>query len=213
MFFIVIIGIIVHDFGHDLVAKKNGLKSEYKIWGIKKFGFGEDVFPKTIKLFGKDRTISQIPLGIIIALLITVFSNGKLYWAAVSSYRLVIERTTRVGKKFIDVTEYEEAKIAIAGPIAVTLLMLIFKLLNGSGSFDQVITILSWMAIFDILPLPGLDGFKIAFSSMPTYIFGLSFVVSAVLMAHYLGALPTLIFSVLSALAFLVLYAYYFIYK
>ena len=209
VFVIVIIGIIIHDFGHDLIAKKNGLQSEYRLWGIK--GFGN--YPKTIKFFGKELTIQQFPLGILIAVGLTLFSNGKLFWAAVSSYGLVIEKSTRLGKKFVDVTDFEEAKIALAGPLAVTFLMLIFKLFNGSGIFDQVITIYSWMAIFDILPLPGLDGSKVFFGSVPLYIFSASFIISSVVLAHLLGALPALIFSALAALTFLAVYAYYFIYK
>ena len=144
---------------------------------------------------------------------LTVFSNGRLYWAAISSYGLIMEKATRLGKKFVDVTDYEEAKIALAGPIAVTFLMLFFKLLNGSGTFEQLVTIYSWMAIFDLLPIPGLDGAKIFFGSVPLYVFSASFVLSAVVLAYVLGAIPALIFSVLAALAFLAVYAYYFIYK
>lgn len=213
VFIIVIIAIVVHDFGHDLIAKRNGLKSDYRTWGVRKFWFGENTFPKNIKFFGKEFTINQFPIGIVLALTITIFSNGRLYWAAVSSYGLVIEKATRLGKKFVDITDYEEAKIAIAGPLAVTFLMLIFKLLNGTGTFDQIVTILSWMAIFDMLPLPGLDGFKVMFGSIPLYVFGTSFIASSVILAYLLGAVPALIFSVLAALAFLAVYAYYFIYK
>lgn len=213
VFFIVLIGVVIHDFAHDLIAKRNGLQSEYRVWGVRRFGFGEPIFPKTIKLFGKERAINQFPLGILIALIVTLFSNGKLYWAAVSSYGLVIEKTTRLGKKFVDVTDFEEAKIAVAGPLAVTFLMLIFKMFNGSGTFDQLVTIYSWMAIFDMLPFPGMDGSKVFFGSVPMYIFSASFIVSAVILAYVLGAVPALIFSALAALAFLAVYAYYFIYK
>lgn len=206
---IVLVGIIIHDFGHDLIAKRNGMQSEYRIWGVKGFG----TFPKVIRWFGKEITINSFPLGILIALGLTLFSNGKLFWAAVSSYGLVIEKSTRLGKKFVEVTDYEEAKIAIAGPLAVTSLMLIFKLFNGSGTFDQFVTVYSWMAIFDMLPIPGLDGAKVFFGSVPLYIFSVSFILSAVILAHLLGAIPTLIFSALAALAFLAVYAYYFIYK
>lgn len=206
---IVILGIVVHDFGHDLIAKRNGLQSEYRVWGVRGFG----TFPKVIKWFKKDITIKSFPLGILIALGLTLFSNGKLFWAAVGSYGLMVEKSTRIGKKFVEVTDYEEAKIAIAGPIAVTLLMLIFKLFNGSETFDQFVMVYSWMAIFDMLPFPGLDGLKVFFGSVPLYIFSVSFILSAVILAHLLGALPTLIFSVLAALAFLAVYAYYFIYK
>ncbi len=209
---IVALSVLIHDFAHDMMAKRYGFLSEYRVWGLKRFGFGEPSFPKQINLFGKTFTIHSFPLGIIIALLVTLLSNGRAFFTAISSYGLVIKKTHRIGKRFIEVTDFEEAKIALAGPMANILLVIIFKLFNSAGTFDAVIMVNTWMAFWDMFPLPGLDGSKVFWGSRPLYVFSFIFILGIVILSSLVGlsAVPMLALSLVVALLFFVFYIYRF---
>lgn len=209
---IVAISIFIHDFAHDLMAKKYGFISEYRVWGIKRFGFMSQSFPKTINLFGRQVTIQSFPLGIVIALAVMLLSNGKAFFSAVSSYGLVIKKTHRLGRQFIEVTDFEEAKIAVAGPIACILLVVVLKMFNGSGAFDEMILINSWMAFWDMIPLPGLDGAKVFYGSKPLYVFSFLFIIGIAILSSLLSAGPALLLALAVAFFFLVGYLYRFFY-
>lgn len=200
--------VFVHDFAHDLMAKKYGFISEYRVWGIKRFGFGKERFPKSFNLFGRKVTINSFPIGMFLALLVMLLSNGRAFFSAVSSYGLVIKKTHRIGKRFIEVTDFEEAKIALAGPMANILLAIIFMLFNSAGNFDTIIMINSWMAFWDMFPLPGLDGSKVFWGSKPLYIFSFLFIIGTVILSRVLSALPALLLAIGVALLFFIVYIY-----
>ncbi|MEA3379237.1 MAG: hypothetical protein U9Q69_06430 [Nanoarchaeota archaeon] len=203
VFFIISVGIIIHDLGHDFMAKKHGFNSEFKLWGVKRFNFGgKPQFPRNVKLFGRQFRIDSLPIGAMLAILVTFFSNGQLYWAAVSSYSLVTIKSHRLGRRFVEITDFEEAKLAIAGPLALTLAIIILKLFNSTEIFDLPIFIYSVITIYDMLPLPGLDGFKAFAGSIPLYISGFAFIISTILFVHYLNAVFALLLAILIAIVF-----------
>ncbi|MEK6864432.1 MAG: site-2 protease family protein, partial [Nanoarchaeota archaeon] len=200
MIVFVAISVFVHDFAHDLAAKKYGFLSEYRTWGVKRFWFGRASFPKTIKFFGKEYTISSFPLGIVLCLLVALLSNGKLFFTAVSSYGLVIKKTHRFGHKMVEVTDLEEAKIALAGPMANIMLALVCKLINADALADMVL-INSIMPVFDMLPIFGLDGMKVLMGSRPMYIFSFVFILALAILLYTLeSALPALVIAAAIAL-------------
>lgn len=206
----VAITIFIHDLGHDLLAKKSGFISEFKSWGIKRYGWSpQATFPK--KVFGWK--INILPIGLILAVLVTIFSNGQFWFAAVSSYGLVIEKISRFGKKFVNVTNYEDAKIAIAGPGAVLLLLLVLKIFNWSGIFDKFIFICSVLVIYDMLPIPGLDGWKVAMGSKPLYFFGFILTIGIIALVQLTGAIQALVISLIFSAILVTLYYYFSIYK
>lgn len=194
----VTISVFAHDFAHDLMAKKYGFISEYRIWGIKRF-FLKERYPKKVHLFGKDITINSFPIGIVLCLLVMLFSNGRLFFTAVSSYGLVIKKEHRFGHKIIEVTDYEEAKIALAGPMANILLAIFFRLISPSGMFAELVLINSIMPVFDMLPLMGLDGMKVMIGSTPLYAFSFAFILGTAILLHFLGAIPALILALAMA--------------
>lgn len=200
MLVFVAFSVFVHDFAHDIAARKYGFISEYRIWGIKRFGFGKPSFPKRIRIFGKEYTIESFPLGIALCLLVAVVSNGKWFFTAVSSYGLVIKKTHRFGHKIIEVTDLEEAKIALAGPMANILLALLCKIINADVLADMVL-INSLMPVYDMLPLFGLDGMKVLVGSRPMYMFSFIFILALAIMLYTLeSALPALLISAAIAL-------------
>ncbi|MBU2590183.1 MAG: hypothetical protein KKA65_03635 [Nanoarchaeota archaeon] len=209
VFVLVGISVFIHDFAHDLAAKRYGFISEYRIWGVKKFGLsGKDKYPKIINFFGKKIKMNAFPIGIIIALFLTLISNGKLFFTAISSYGLMIKKSHRIGRKFIEVTDFEEAKIALAGPMANILLAIILSIFNSSGIFSTLILINSMMPVFDMIPFPGLDGSKVFWGSKPLFIFSFLFILSSAILLKYLSAIPALFLALIFAIMFLIIYLF-----
>jgi hypothetical protein len=210
----VTIAVLVHDLGHDFMAKKHGFMCEYKLWGIKRFGWGPTAqYPRDVKFLGKKFRMEGFPIGILISLGFTLASLGKIPFAAVSSYNLVIEKTKRLGKKYIGVTDFEDAKIALAGPMATVILLIIVKAFNTSGMLDQFMLITAVMAGFDILPLPGLDGFKVAFGSKQLFVFGALFIYMMIFLSFVLSTIPAILLALAFSLIILVLYVYFLVYR
>ncbi|MFH1636920.1 MAG: hypothetical protein ABIB71_00680 [Candidatus Woesearchaeota archaeon] len=211
---IVAIGALVHDLGHDLMCRKYGFNSEFRLWGMKRLGFTKHpLYPKTYNILGFKWTIYQFPLGILLALIVMVLSNGKLFWAAISSYGLVVERAHRLGRRYVEVTDFEEAKIALAGPMFLLALTLILKIFNGAGMFDKFILIYSLIVVYDMLPLPGLDGSKVYWGSRPLFAFSFVFTIAAIAAIYMLNVWIALLLALGLSLVFLVIYYYLKIYK
>ncbi len=208
-FVLVGISVFIHDFVHDIVAKKHGFISEYRFWGIKKFSFGgKERYPKTIRLFGKKYTIRAFPIGVVIAILVTLLSNGKLFFTAVSSYGLMIKKNMRMGKQFIEVTDFEEAKIALAGPMANISFAIILSIFNAGGIFSTLIFINAIMAVYDMLPFPDLDGSKVFWGSKPLFVFSFLFILSSAILLQYLSGVSALFLALTFAILFLFIYLF-----
>lgn len=203
------ISVFVHDFAHDMAARKYGFISEYRVWGIKRFGLNKQAFPKKIRFLGKEYAIESFPLGIVLCLLVAVFSNGKFWFTAVSSYGLVIKKTHRFGHKMVEVTDLEEAKIALAGPMANILFALLCKIINADA-LGELVLINSIMPVYDMLPLFGLDGMKVLVGSRPMYIFSFIFIIALAVLLYTLGsALPALLISAAIALVLFLAYLWH----
>jgi len=208
------ISIFLYDFAHDFAARKYGFFSEHRIWGIKRFSLsGKERFPRSIRLFGKEFKVRAFPLGIFIAIFLALFSNGHIYFAAVSSYRLMIRKSHRLGKKFVEVTDFEDAKIALAGPIMCIFIAIFFNIFNSAGTFDDVILINSLIAVYHMLPLPGLDGMKVYAGSKPLFVFAFLFIIGAAILMSYLSTFAALLLTILLAALFMMIYLYRSFYK
>ncbi|MFH1972824.1 MAG: hypothetical protein ABIJ18_05085 [archaeon] len=207
----VFVSFFIYQLAQKTVAKMHGFKTEFKIWGIDNFIWHpfkgvhikkENDFPKRFRLFGKDIVINSIPLGIILAIIVTIATNGKLLWLGISHYDLLIKRSKRLGRKFVNVAGYDEAKIALAGPFAAIVLMVIFKLLNNQGSFDQIIMINTWIAIFNMIPFFQFAGGKVWNGSRVLYVFSAVFIAAMAVLIHFLDVIVLLVVS--GALALIV---------
>jgi len=214
---------IVHQLGHKLVAYLSGFRTEYKLWGLQQLRFWPlykrwtvlrtAQFPKTVKIWGKEFVIESFPVGLVIAFFVTVLSNGWIYFLAIGQYNLLIERTSRIGKKFVEVTDFEEAKIALAGPMANIVLMVIAAMFNQHGTFDNFIWINGALALFYMIPISQLDGAKVFFSSRVLYVFGLLFIIGMVSLVYYISVIPLLIICGVFALIGAAVYFYYSFYR
>lgn len=142
------IGFILHELGHKIVAQKFGFFSEFRRWD-----------------YGLILGLLTIPIGYMI------FAPGAVYFG---SYGRMV-------------TTEENGKISIAGPIVNIILAVIFLALtltirpylsieNASIMYIILITLVlafnvnSFLALFNLLPLPPLDGSKIIQWNLPIYI-------------------------------------------
>ena len=151
------IGFILHELGHKIVAQRFGFFSEFRRWD-----------------YGLILGLLSIPFGFMI------FAPGAVYFG---SYGRMV-------------TTEENGKISIAGPIVNIILALFFLALtltlrpylsmqNAGMMYVLLLTLVlafnvnSFLAVFNLLPIPPLDGSKVIQWNIPIYI--VTMVIAAVL--------------------------------
>lgn len=172
--------------------------------GIQRFGYHKAAYVHPIK-FGP-LTIKKIPLGFIAPLLVTLFSSGGLFFVGIISSMYKVNPLYRLGRFFMKLTEFEEAKIAVSGPMANILLAILIKILNLG--LNELIFVCSITAICYMLPFPGLDGAKVFFGSRLLYLFSVVFILLSAFLLNFLNGFLVLILSLLIALIILWHYFY-----
>lgn len=222
VFLMVAFSFLVQQIGHKIAARMNGFDTEYTLWGFQDLSLRpmslmgrtkNKMFPRSYRLFGKEFVVDSFPVGIVLSLLVTLMSNGKLFFLAVGQYHLILERSSRFGRKALQITNYEEAKIALAGPMMNIVLLVLATLFNSHGSFDTFILLNALLAFFHMLPLPYLAGLKIYFGSRLLYVSSLVFMISIVILAYTVSTIPMLLISLASLLISGSLYYYYSYFK
>lgn len=167
------ITILIHNQAHKFIAKRFGGKTEFRIWGLRRYGFAREaklpVYLDFLRL--KLIPIKFFPLGPIIAVLTTLFSKGRFYIPLVESFEIEQEKHKRIGRQFPNITEYEHSLISLAGPASNVLFALILQTINSTGIFDLFITMNILYAIVHLIPISNLDGTKILFGTKYLYLF------------------------------------------
>lgn len=187
-FFTVAIVMLVYVTSQKLMAYKYKANISYRIITISRFWFGPSkrLLPGIFKNFK-----IEYPIGVILSLLVTLFTNGKLLFLTMGSFITDYEKYKRLGFKIAHLTEYETAKIAITGPLIATILALVFKSIGG---FDEIVLVSSLYPLFNMIPLANSDGTKILFGAKYLYFFVLSFVLfSAILVNFANGAIAGIV--------------------
>lgn len=146
----------------------------------------------------------DFPAWLLFPLIILFATSSYIRWLAVLSFDIE-PKLTRVRRRWAELTEFDIAKVAIAGPAAVLILGLIARII-GFNDFAMLCVLL---ALLSLIPI-GL-GFKMLMSSRLLWIFSFLFTLSIFLIMHVAGAFVTIVMAVLIA-AILTL-AYYILYE
>ncbi len=181
-----------------IVAEHYSCSSEFKLWALQRFGFRPEY-----------KTKRPLPIGIIIGILAAFLSAGKFPFAAFASFNIIEERHRRVGRKFINVTAIETAKVALSGVFAALLIAFVLSALHLS---KEVALIASLFAFFQMIPLPNLDGAKVFFASMPLFAFSAAFVILSALLLIFVSAGSAFFYSFIGAGIFFIMFFYYRVY-
>jgi len=210
----VAIVILVHDLAHKLVAAKFGSKTRFRIWGIKHYGFARKAhFPIKIHFLNlKVIPIAQFPLGVVLGLILSFVSRGSLFLPLIETFDTETKEYTRVGKQRLKLKEWEDAVIALAGPLANVALIIILRVISTGGIFNNIILISSLYAIFHMLPVSSLDGGKIFLSSPTLWIFGVILILLSILLVVVFNIFPYVFLLILTVLSALIISGFFFFY-
>ena len=128
---IVIVAFLLHEMAHKFTARKFNMVAFYKMW----------------------------PQGILFGLIFMILG---LKFVAPGAVVVHPYRFARWGfrRPTPEVASGEMGLIALAGPATNLFFALIFSLFNGF-LFEQLTFINAWLALFNLLPVPPLDGSKV----------------------------------------------------
>jgi Zn-dependent protease len=192
----------IHALSQKLIAQKSCCGIEFKLITAKKIPYprGEIKLPKFLQ-----------HIGPIITLLVSIISNGKLFFIALASFEPKLKRKLRVGHKWVNIKEYEEATIAFAGPISNLLLLVIFKLLQPLAApfFTKAIFITSTLAIFHLLPFPKFDGLKILIGSKFLYLFSITLAIILIGIVNFVNVFLAILLALIVATSLTLYFFYY----
>lgn len=136
--------LILHELAHKFMAQKYDLVAAYVMW----------------------------PTGIAIALLMAFVTQGTMIFAALGAVMIAPVYHTRLGYKLIGITGEQMGKISIVGPLTNIALAIISYLLMplNPAFFYMSANINCWIALFNCIPVPPLDGTKIFRWNIPLWL-------------------------------------------
>ena len=116
---------------------------------------------------------NPVPIGIILPIIISLFSLGLFKFPAILIYEARALKT-RAAKRFgfysyTEVTEWHNALIGAAGIFSLLLLALIAYLLPISINLELLAKMSVYYTLFNLLPISNLDGTQIFFGSRVLY--------------------------------------------
>jgi len=179
---IVALALLASDAAQRIWALAIGYRIEYKIWTY----------------------------GIFIGLFISFISNGRLWLIVPGSFIMHHIAGHRLGFFRYDINYWAQAMIALAGPLASILLMVVFKSIGFFAPNSLVGKAILFNAVFAItsmLPIPPLNGSKIYFGSRMLYAFTLPFVVfTSILLMIDIGIIVSISLSLLAGIMLWITY-------
>ncbi|MCX6818935.1 MAG: site-2 protease family protein [Candidatus Aenigmarchaeota archaeon] len=136
---VISLGFILHELGHRQLARRFKCYAEYKLW----------------------------KQGLLLAVLIAFISSGNFIFAAPGAV-MIYPRADLWGRT-ASLSKRNAGLISIAGPIVNIILAVSFLILNfvhpltvfGTNVFQYGALINTWLALFNLIPVPPLDGSKI----------------------------------------------------
>ena len=185
-------------------AEEHGINIQYSLWFI------QDVRKKEFGILTRTR-FPSIPIGIILLLLSTFYGLYKsgIFFLAVGGFSILsINKNARLQRRFKTTSEREISQIALRGPFSLLVIAIISTLLiKVHPVFLETAKISAWLAIFNMLPFPNLDGSKMFFYERLQYVFWLVLIVlTASLILLTKTAIIPIIIAIIAALFITVYY-------
>jgi len=175
---IVGIAFVFHELAHKFIAVRFDCKAEYVLW----------------------------PQGVLFSLLILFISGGRFFFAALGFVSISTFYATRIGYRYINLSLREIGLISIAGPTTNVIIALIASAISPFIPFAEFAVWLNLiLAIFNLLPVPPLDGSKVFMWSRLAWAGLISLAVALIFLLPLLGALVSLFIAIaLLALIFII---------
>jgi Zn-dependent protease len=128
-----------------------------EVWDFRRYGLKES-----------QKFKNPLPIGMILPIILLMFSYGTLKWPAITQTEFKAKITKQIKKRkpwsHVDVRELDIALICFAGIFSSIFIALV------SFAFSKELALISLLyAFFNILPLGKLDGIKLFFSSKNIY--------------------------------------------
>lgn len=180
-----LIALIVMVLGHKWAAARYSIQAEYRTFSIMRFGF------RRYQYLHQKPPLNKIPLGVLIPLIIAIFTEGKIWFAAVGMMLTSAKPEHRIGRKWMHIPDYEEARIAFAGPIATMMFMIIAALLfenTGLEIWKEITIVNMALLISNLIPFPQLAGGRMLFNSIYLFMFAVTL---AAIMSLLILFIPT----------------------
>ena len=141
--FIVALAVIVHETAHRIYALHIGFQLEFKPFFY----------------------------GLVAGLIVMLLTLGKVFFIAYGSFEAKLMRTHRLGQFRYGLNYFAIAAIAAIGPIANMALATAFRMMTflPEGFVHKAVLINVMFAIYNLLPIPLLDGAQVFFGSKVFY--------------------------------------------
>lgn len=196
------LSLIIFAYIPNLFTRKFACSARYEPWRLERFGLKEYRKFSRYKLFGFK--LKYLPIGIILPILITLISNGKLFFVATMIFVTTINPAFRIGKKYIRITDYENAKVALISPIAAILLAVLSKMIFPN--FTELPLVNSMLAISYMIPLPSLNGSTVFFGSKILYTLAMVFILLTALLLNFIEPISAVLIAAIFAVIITFLY-------
>ena len=137
--------------------------------------------------------------GLVVGLLLTFLSNGKLIFLAPGMAIITFLPVHRVGKFFYQNNYKHLGWIAMSGSIAVMFFAIFLRVLSGifgdSNWLGLAIRVCIWIALYNMVPAPNFNGVKTFFGSRFVYVFVVVVMICCSVMLSYSGVIVSIIGS------------------
>ena len=195
-FILSFVALLIHNKVQKYYANKVGASTELSFWYSQ----------KKILWFKKKITL---PMGAIIPFIVTLISNGQIFFAAPTVTNVSVTPAYRLGRKHLRLTEFEYAKIAVISPLIHILIAILLNFINVPILKDFAL-VNTMMALSYMLPLPNLLGYTAFFSSKPLYVFSAVFILASAFLLNLLTSFYTILVAIILALTTLFMYFWQF---
>lgn len=210
-FLIVGVSYLTYIYIIKLVARSRGCEANFDYWKVESLDIRRRIKPRK-------RLFKQIPLGLILPVFFAILTFGKFPFVASANMNINAHPDQRIRQRYVSLTEIEEARISLMGPVTFLSLAFLFKIISLLGFFDSIvfdkfIFVNSILAVYHILPFPTTDGLKVMMGARTFYIFNLTFILVSAFLLQSFNLIGTLIFALLFAIVAGVSYHYFFRFK